>query len=69
MGQHRVYSARARGAVAPRAGHQRQQMRGGGAETICQGLSNSRLLYPILLLHDYDHIQEHGQAQGRQSGV
>ena len=30
MGRHRVYSARARGAFAPRAGQQRQQMRGGG---------------------------------------
>ena len=36
MGRHRVYSARARGAFAPRAGQQRQHMRGGGiAETIC----------------------------------
>ena len=37
MGRHRVYSARARGAFAPRAGQQRQQMRGGGgiSETIC----------------------------------
>ena len=38
MGRHRVYSARARGAFAPRAGQQRQHMRGGGtarADTSC----------------------------------
>ena len=32
MGRHRVYSARARGAFAPRAGQQRQHMRGGGGQ-------------------------------------
>ena len=31
MGRHRVYSARARGAFAPRAGQQRQHMRGRGS--------------------------------------
>ena len=34
MGRHRVYSARARGAFAPRAGQQRQQMRGGGGDSV-----------------------------------